>query len=91
MNEKIEKIRAALDEIEKDLRSSEGERVLREFSAFELPEIIKDIVDYLIPRMTPYAAAYYWYMFRRSILHTGNQYLRAGTKPLRTGVVRSAH
>ncbi|MFQ5954974.1 MAG: hypothetical protein ACE5JZ_07925 [Kiloniellales bacterium] len=46
MKDKIDTIRAAL--------------VLRDFSAFELPEIIKDAIDYLVPALTPYEAALYW-------------------------------
>lgn len=46
MRESIDRIRAALDELELGLPSGETDRVLREFSAFELPEIIKDVVDY---------------------------------------------
>ena len=45
--------------------------MLREFSAFELPEIINDIVDYLVPLTKPYEAAFYWHMFRHSIMAAG--------------------
>ncbi len=45
MKDKIDTIRAALDEIEAGLPSEESERVLRDFSAFDLPEIIKDLID----------------------------------------------
>ena len=55
MRDKIDRIRTALDELESELPSAEGDRVLREFSAFELPEIVKDIVDYLIPLLTTYS------------------------------------
>ena len=64
--------------------------MLREFSAFELPEIVKDIVDYLIPLLTTSQAAFYWFMFRHSVLKSGDQYVRISTRGLRQDVVRSA-
>ncbi len=88
MKDKIDKIRAALDELENELPVGDDERVLREFSAFELPEIIKDVVDYLIPLLTPYQAAFYWYLFRHSILESGDQYVHMGKKRLQNEVVR---
>ena len=45
MKDRIDRIRAALDDLERNLPSDESDRVLRDFSAFELPEIIKDIVE----------------------------------------------
>ena len=90
MKDKIDRIRTALDELELELPSAEDDRVLREFSAFELPEIVTDIVDYLIPLLTTYQAAFYWYMFRHSALGTGKQYVRVSTKRLRKGVVLSS-
>jgi len=53
MKEKIERVRSALDELEKELVGSGAEPVMRDLSALELPEIIKDIVDFLMPIMTP--------------------------------------
>ncbi len=53
MDDKIAAIRSLLDELERVSPSAESERVLREYSAFELPEIINDIVDYLVPLTKP--------------------------------------
>lgn len=43
MQDKIDKIRAALDELKNEVAAGDDKRVLREFSAFDLPEIIKEI------------------------------------------------
>ena len=89
MNDKIAAIRSLLDELERDSPSAESERVLREYSAFELPEIINDIVDYLVPLTKPYEAAFYWHMFRHSIMAAGEQYARISTRGLTKNVVYS--
>ena len=90
MKDRIDRIRAALDDLERNLRSDESDRVLRDFSAFELPEIIKDIVEYLMPQLTPYEVAIYLHMFCHSILQSGEPYLRIGTRSFMTGVVKPA-
>ncbi len=67
MKEHFEKIRSLLTEIEeKSAPVSESESG-RDFSALELPAIIQEIVDDLQPLLTPYDAAFYWYLFRHSI------------------------
>ncbi|MBI3710738.1 MAG: HNH endonuclease [Proteobacteria bacterium] len=90
MKEKFDKIRAALNDLEKELPSDESRRALREFSAFELPEIIKDIADFLTPLLTPYQAIFYWYLFRHSIIARGEQYTRVGSRTFLNGVVKPA-
>lgn len=90
MKEAIDKIRAALDELEQSATQPQGERVLREFSAFELPAIVRDIVDFLMPLLAPFEAAFYWKIFRESVLKTGTQYARVSTRSLLTGVIKSA-
>jgi hypothetical protein len=57
----------------------------------ELPDIIKDIVDLLMPEITPYEVAIYLYLLRHSIIEKGTQYIRASTRGLQSGVVKSAY
>ena len=58
MNERLEKIRQLLSELEVELKAGApaGDR---DFSALELPLIIQQIVDDLQPLLTPYDAAFY--------------------------------
>lgn len=89
MNQQIEKIRQLLNELEAEpetLATSD-----RDFSAFELPEIIQEIVDDLQPLLTPYDAAFYWFLFRHSIAKDGNPYIRVSTRYLRRAVVKSSY
>lgn len=89
MNEKINEIRRLLDEMETAQPSEDEIALRRDFSAFELPEIIQDVVDYLMPVLKPYEAAIYWYAFRHSILKSGIQHLRLSTRGLQSGVILS--
>jgi hypothetical protein len=90
MNERLEKIRHPLGELEDEMdagaASSGGDR---DFSAQELPLIIQKIVDDLQPLLSPYQAAFYWYLFRHSLAENGNSLLRVSTRGLQRGVVRS--
>jgi 5-methylcytosine-specific restriction endonuclease McrA len=88
--EKIKEIRCLLDELEEEQPSEEDAALLKNFSAFEIPEIICEIVDYLMPLLDPYEATIYWYAFRHSILSTGEQYVRLSTRKLQSGVISSA-
>jgi len=60
-----------------------------DFSAFELPAVIQEIVDDLQPLLTPYDAAFYWYAFRHSVAKDGSQRVRLSTRSLQHGLVRS--
>lgn len=89
MNQRIEKIRQLLNELEAEpnaLASSE-----RDFSALELCAVIQQIVDDLQPLLTPYDAAFYWFLFRHSIAKNGDPHLRVSTRNLRTAVVKSSY
>jgi hypothetical protein len=89
MNQRIEQIRQLLNELEAEpgaLPTSD-----RDFSAFELPEIIQEIVDDLQPLLTPYDAAFYWYLFRHSIAKNGSPHLRVSTRGLQRAVVKSSY
>lgn len=91
MYEKLAQIRALVDEIEKDSRSAgdASERVI--VTGLELPDIVRDVVDYLFPEMRPYEAAVYMYMLRHSIVETGTQFLRVSRRSLQSGVIKSAY
>jgi hypothetical protein len=90
MNERIERIRQLLSEVEVEMKAgaSAGDR---DFSAQELPLIIQEIVDDLQPLLTPYDAAFYWFLFRHSIANDGNPHLRVSTRYLSRAVVRSSY
>jgi hypothetical protein len=89
MNQRIEKIRQLLSELEVD--SSAKPAGDRGFSALELPVIIQEIVDDLQPLLTPYDAAFYWFLFRHSIARDGSPFIRVSTRYLRRAVVRSSY
>ena len=53
--------------------------------------MIQQIVDDLQPLLTPYDAAFYWFLFRHSIAKDGDPHLRVSTRNLRTAVVKSSY
>ena len=89
MNQRIAKIRQLLNELEADpeIRASASDG----FSALEMPEIVQEIVDDLQPLLTPYDAAFYWFLFRHSIAKDGNPLIRVSTRSLQRAVVRSSY
>lgn len=89
MNQRVEKIRQLLIELEAEPQAlAAGDRG---FSAFELPQIIQEIVDDLQPLLTPYDAAFYWFLFRHSIAQDGSPFIRVSTRSLQRAVVRSSY
>jgi len=90
MNERLEQIRKLLGELEIEMRAG-APKADRDFSALELPLIIQQIVDDLQPQLTPYDAAFYWFLFRHSIAKDGDPHLRVSTRHLRTAVVKSSY
>jgi hypothetical protein len=44
-----------------------------------------------VPSLKPYEAAFYWYLFRHSVVETGSQLLRVSTRGMQMGLVRSAY
>ena len=91
MNERFEKIRQLLSELEVEMDVGAAPVGDRDFSALELPLIIQEIVDDLQPHLTPYDAAFYWFLFRHSISKDGNPHLRVSTRNLRRAVVKSSY
>jgi hypothetical protein len=90
MNDQINQIRQLLDQLEAGSEVKASSKSLAEFSALELPQIIQEVVDDLQPLLTPYEAAFYWYLFRHSIAGNGSAYLRTGHRRLCKGVAKSS-
>ncbi len=82
MSDEISQIRGLLDTLEGRIVSTPDEKALRDFAALELPEIVADIIDYLMPQLTPYQAAFDFYLFRHSVIAAGTQYVRVSTADL---------
>lgn len=91
MNKRLEMIRQLLSELEVEVNATTAPAGDRDFSALELPLIIREIVDDLQPLLEPYDAAFYWFLFRHSIAKDGNPHFRVSTRSLRRAVVKSAH
>jgi len=91
MKKRLDEIRQLLNEIEEEIETDSVPGSIRDFSAFELPLIIQEIVDDLQPLLRPYDAAFYWYLFRHSIAKNGNPHLRVSTRNLRKAVVKSSY
>jgi len=90
MNERLAQVRKLLNELEMEMKPGApgGDR---DFSALELPLIIQQIVDDLQPQLSPYDAAFYWFLFRHSIANDGVPHLRVSTRHLQTAVVKSSY
>lgn len=91
MKEQIDQIRRILSEMEAETSIDSVPGLGRDLSALELPIIIQEIVDDLQPLLTPYEAAFYWYMFRHSIAENGISLVRVSTTELSTSVVKSTY
>jgi hypothetical protein len=89
MNQRIDKIRQLLNELESEPGAQSGAD--RDFSASGLPLVIQQIVDDLQPQLSPYDAAFYWFLFRHSIAKDGDPHLRVSTRQLQTAVVKSSY
>jgi len=89
VKEHIDKIREHLDSIERESSAPAADSFERNFDALELPGLLEQVVDFLQPRLLPYEAAIYWYLFRHSILGHGTQRVRASVRGLGEGVVTS--
>jgi Fe2+ or Zn2+ uptake regulation protein len=80
--DEIKQIRELLDKIENSQTNDVEKSFKENFELFELPDIITSIVDYLQPLLLPYESAIYWYLFRHSVLQTGEIYIRVSTRGL---------
>ncbi len=88
MKDKLDAIRRILDELE-TARPADEPSFRESFQLFELPEVVASVVDYLQPMLRPYEVAIYWYMFRHSIVATGDVHVRVSVRGLMEGVVTS--
>jgi hypothetical protein len=52
----------------------------------DIPQITRDIVDFLQPTLSPYESVIYWFIYRHSILQTGDQYARVSSTKLAKGI-----
>jgi hypothetical protein len=90
MKQTIVQIKALLEKLEGEAETADEVASIREFSGFELPDIISDIIDLLMPSLTPYQSSLYMYLIRHSIIANGTPLLRVSTRGLRSGVIKSA-
>jgi len=87
----LDSVRSALDGIEDHIRSgASGCEGPANFDALELPQLVCDVVDGLIPILKPYEAAIYWWMLRNSLLSHGRAELVVSVNALRSRVVHSS-
>lgn len=85
----INEIRERLTQLENNASMASDLAVSRAFSGLELPDIIRDVVDFLMPCLTPYQFSIYVYMLRHSILSEGTPFVRVSRRGLQT-VIKSA-
>jgi hypothetical protein len=71
MSDRIKQIRELLSRLESEVAQTENAVTFRELSGLELPDIIKDVVDLLMPEITPYEVAIYLYLLRHSVIEKG--------------------
>ncbi len=87
MDERFEKIRVFLSELEFETEAGSAPLGDRDFSAMELPLIIQQIVDDLQSLLPPYEAAFY--CFRHSVANNGTPHLRVGQRTIKSRVIKS--
>ncbi len=63
----------------------------RAFSGLELPDIICDVIDPLMPELKPYELSFYVHFLRHSIIEHGKPYIRVSRRGLQSGIVKSAY
>jgi hypothetical protein len=91
MKEIIAEIRTLLSRLEGEANQSETAAEFRALSGLELPDIICDVVDLLMPELKPYELSFYLYFLRHSIIETGAPHFRVSRRGLQTGVVKSPY
>jgi len=91
MTDTVAKIRALLSELDEQIKGDEQIAAMRAFSGLELPDIIRDVVDLLMPELRPFEAAIYMHLLRHSIIETGTPYIRVSRRGLQNGVIKSAY
>jgi hypothetical protein len=89
MNERLQRIRSLLSEVEDEMAAAEAPAGGRVLPGAELQLVVQEIVDDLQPLLSPYEAAFYWYLLRHSLAENGKPLLRVSSRGLQSGVVRS--
>jgi HNH endonuclease len=82
----IQKIELAISKIRKEHESSSTTTQADEIVA-EIPELVKEIIAYLQPLLTPYEAAYYWHLFTKTIVENKRQEGVFSIRGLCSGVI----
>ncbi len=90
MKETVEQIVGLLEKLKEEAQTADEVAKVQALSGLELPDIVRDFVDLLMPKLGPYESAFYMYLLRHSILAEGTPLVRAGRKSLQAGVVTSA-
>jgi hypothetical protein len=91
MSDILSQIRALLSELEGEVNRAEHVAESCALSGLELPDIIADVVDLLMPELKPYETAFYIYLLRHSIIENGTPYIRVSRRGLQSGVLKSAY
>jgi hypothetical protein len=91
MSETINQIRVLLSQLESEAVLAEKATAFRAFSGLELPDIICDVVDLLMPELRPYEASFYFHFLRHSIIANGTPYIRVSTRKMQSGVIKSTY
>jgi len=89
MKERIDQIRTLLSQLESEASRVEQEGEFRALSGLELPDVICDVVDLLMPGLRPYESVVYIYLLRHSIIQEGRPYVRASIRGLQSAVGQS--
>lgn len=91
VKEHFEVIRESLNELEDKIAINEGSFPASSISGLELPDLICDIVDFLEPELKPYEFAFYFWLFRHSVVSNGTQrVLVPGRRKLQNSIIKSA-
>ncbi|MGE4285095.1 MAG: HNH endonuclease [Phycisphaerae bacterium] len=89
--QKIDAVNKLIEELGEQLSIAEEDVITkRNFDAFELPDLIAQIVDYLQPTLSGYEAAIYWRLFRQAIIGSGLQHTRTSVRGLCSGTIISS-
>jgi len=87
----MNQILALLVDLEGEVRQAPPTTGQRAFSGLELPDIICDVVDLLMPELKPYELSFYVHFLRHSIIEHGKPYIRVTRRGLQSGIVKSAY
>jgi hypothetical protein len=86
MKEIIEQIRTLLTSLEQAATQADQATEFRALSGLELPDIICDVIDLLMPELRPLDASLYLHFLRHSIIANGTPYVRTSRNRLQTSI-----